>query len=90
MVSGRCRQMSITKFGESFFSFVIQFFCQYIALVVIVYVKVSAGEIIIIIIITFSISLCPLNPYGLQHHCEKQILFCIHGKSILRLGRLDA
>ena len=32
----------------------------------------------------------PLNPYGLQHHYEKQIPSCIHDKSILLLGRLGA
>jgi hypothetical protein len=31
-----------------------------------------------------------LNPYDLQHHCEKQIPFCIHDKSILLLGHLGA
>jgi hypothetical protein len=38
----------------------------------------------------FQSSCARLNPYGLQHHCEKQIPFCIHDKSILLLGRLDA
>jgi hypothetical protein len=27
-----------------------------------------------------------LNPYGRRHHYEKEISFCIHGKSILLLG----
>jgi hypothetical protein len=31
-----------------------------------------------------------LNPYGRRYHCEKQIPFCIHDKSILLLGRLGA
>jgi hypothetical protein len=31
-----------------------------------------------------------LNSYGLQHHCEKQTPYDIHGRSILLLGRQDA
>jgi len=31
-----------------------------------------------------------LNPYDRRYHCEKQIPFCIHGKSILLLGHLGA
>ena len=48
------------------------------------YAEVSVDEIII----TFSIILCPVKPYGGQYHCEKQIPFCIHDKSILLLGHL--
>ena len=40
---------------------------------------------------SLSQSFCaPLNPYGRQYHCEKEILFCIHDKSILLLGHLGA
>ena len=40
---------------------------------------------------SFSQSPCAqLNPYGRRHHCGKQILFCIHDKSILLLGHLGA
>ncbi len=38
----------------------------------------------------FQLSCGRLNPYGHQHHCEKQIPSCIHDKSILLLGRLGA
>ena len=38
----------------------------------------------------FQLSCVLLNPYGRRHHYEKQILFCIHGKSILLLGHLGA
>lgn len=31
-----------------------------------------------------------LNPYDLQHHCGKEISFCIRDKSILLLGHLGA
>ena len=31
-----------------------------------------------------------LNSYGLQHHCEKQTPYDIHGKSILLLDHLGA
>jgi hypothetical protein len=31
-----------------------------------------------------------LNPYGRQHHCGKEIWFCIHDKSILLLGHRGA
>ena len=31
-----------------------------------------------------------LNPYDRQHHCEKQIPYDIHGKSILLLGHRGA
>jgi hypothetical protein len=38
----------------------------------------------------FQLSCVLLNPCGRRHHYEKQILFCIHGKSILLLGHLGA
>ena len=38
----------------------------------------------------FQSSCARLNPYGHQHHCEKQIPSCIHDKSILLLGHLGA
>jgi hypothetical protein len=38
----------------------------------------------------FQPSCVQLNPYDHQHHCEKQIPYDIHGKSILLLGHLGA
>jgi hypothetical protein len=38
----------------------------------------------------FQSSCAQLNPYGRQHHYEKQISSYIHDKSILLLGHLDA
>jgi hypothetical protein len=38
----------------------------------------------------FQSSCARLNPYDLQHHCEKEIPSCIHGTSILLLGHLGA
>jgi hypothetical protein len=38
----------------------------------------------------FQSSCVLLNPYDRPHHCGKEISFCIHGKSILLLGHLDA
>jgi len=38
----------------------------------------------------FQPSCARLNPYDRQHHCEKQIPYDIHGKSILLLGHLGA
>ena len=38
----------------------------------------------------FQSSCVLLNAHDLQYRCEKQIPFCIHDKSILLLGHLDA
>jgi len=38
----------------------------------------------------FRLACVLLNYYGLQYHCGKQISFCIHDRSILLLGHLDA
>jgi hypothetical protein len=41
--------------------------------------------------LSFLQSVCVhLNPYDLQHHCGKEVSFCIRDKSILFLGHRGA
>jgi hypothetical protein len=47
-------------------------------------------SLLLISSLPFQSSCARLNSYDLQHHCEKQILFCIPGNSILLLDHLGA